>query len=977
MQCVATYTRHNEEVVIHGTEATGKSCLRLEGLRLTELASVDQTSDEADRYGGARLHWVPDTRFQEPSSLVKIPTTSVHDRQVIEELALLCIVESVPLVKDLGPGKSHLSKHRAWLDWVAEEALSGQHPVLKDTIHVGDLSPKERQRRIHEIYMDASASSTMASFAEGIFRVYSNIQDLFTGRIDVLELLLHENTLAQIYDTVSFDYGRLVKAYSDQRPNLRILEVGAGTGGSTELILRAMQPIGQYSRYSRYAFTDISAGFFSTARERFATAPNMDFMVFDISHDPLEQGFVPDSYDLIIAANVVHATPSLSQTLHHLQLLLAPGGRLLLTEFCTSFRAPNFIYGNFSGWWLGEGDDREWEPYVSVTRWVKELKSVGLSGATDVILDSAEPWHYCATIISQKLEAAISPLMEVSILCKDHDALLTQRIVQGLEEEGYIPTIVTFGQELPANQDILVSLDLETRFFRDLREQDLRHFQVLCRQLKKQNLLWLMPPFQVDCLDPHGSQSLGMIRTVRSELDLSITTLEINPDATNLVPHVLRLLRETRKATSNQGLFPDHEYVVHDNQIQISRYHPFSLEQELGQEPALNFDGNATYLLTGGLGGLGRLISVWLVEHGARQLVFLSPNAGKKSQDKQLFAELESMGCEVVAVQGVAQSETDISRAIAAAASPVKGVVHLSMQLRDGPILEMTRENWNAVVSPKVDGAWNLHRQLPDLDFFVMTSSLGTVFQQPGQSNYNAANTFLESFCRYRHSLGLPASVLNICPIEDVGYVAENSEARQKLRSQGHWFLDEAAFLKFLELGIRHSNPSQRVSGESHDVESGVIDSQIIMGLKSETPLDDPSNHATWRFDRRMGLYHNIVPEANSQHAAARDDIRTFVARASDNPSLLNEASSKEYLASEIGKKIFSFIMKAEEDLDVSLSLAQVRLDSLMAIELRRWYKQVFGVEINVLEILSSGTIAGLGEVAAKALQRKFREGER
>ena len=131
---------------------------------------------------------------------------------------------------------------------------------------------------------------------------------------------MHENTLAQIYDTVSFDYSRLVKAYSDQKPNLRILEVGAVTGGSTELILRGMQPIGQYSRYSRYTFTDISAGFFSAARERFATAPNMDSMVFDISQDPLEQNFVPDSYDLIIAANVVHATPSFSQTLHHLQL---------------------------------------------------------------------------------------------------------------------------------------------------------------------------------------------------------------------------------------------------------------------------------------------------------------------------------------------------------------------------------------------------------------------------------------------------------------------------------------------------------------------------------------------------------------------------------------------------------------------------------------------------------------------------------
>lgn len=85
-----------------------------------------------------------------------------------------------------------------------------------------------------------------------------------------------------------------------------------------------------------------------------------------------------------------------------------------------------------------------------------------------------------------------------------------------------------------------------------------------------------------------------------------------------------------------------------------------------------------------------------------------------------------------------------------------------------------------------------------------MTSSLATVFDQPGQGKYNAANTFMESFCQYRHTLGLPASVLNICPIESVGYVAD---ARRKLKSQGHWFLDERALLRFLELAMLNSHP--------------------------------------------------------------------------------------------------------------------------------------------------------------------------
>ena len=67
-----------------------------------------------------------------------------------------------------------------------------------------------------------------------------------------------------------------------------------------------------------------------------------------------------------------------------------------------------------------------------------------------------------------------------------------------------------------------------------------------------------------------------------------------------------------------------------------------------------------------------------------------------------------------------------------------------------------------------------------------MTSSLSAVIYQPGQSNDNTANTFIESFCQYRHSLGMPALVLNIFPIEGVDFVAENNKVRRKLRSLGH-----------------------------------------------------------------------------------------------------------------------------------------------------------------------------------------------
>lgn len=207
---------------------------------------------------------------------------------------------------------SHPVKYRSWLERVAEQALAGEHPVLGNTATFLLSSPvEERNHKIRELCEKASSSPVTAPFAEAITRVRENIRGLFIGSVDLLELLLHDNNLAHIYDAVSFDYSDLVCSLCDAVPNLRILEIGAGTGGTTALILDGLQRSARLPRYAKYTFTDVSAGVFPSARERFAGVPNMDFRVFDISHDPFKQGFEPDSYDLILAAKVVHATPNL------------------------------------------------------------------------------------------------------------------------------------------------------------------------------------------------------------------------------------------------------------------------------------------------------------------------------------------------------------------------------------------------------------------------------------------------------------------------------------------------------------------------------------------------------------------------------------------------------------------------------------------------------------------------------------------
>ena len=254
-----------------------------------------------------------------------------------------------------------------------------------------------------------------------------------------------------------------------------------------------------------------------------------------------------------------------------------------------------------------------------------------------------------------------------------------------------------------------------------------------------------------------------------------------------------------------------------------------------------------------------------------------------------------------------------------------------------------------------------------------MTSSLVTLIDQPGQSNYAAANTFLESFCQYRHKLGLPASVLGVCPIDGIGFVAENPIIRKKLKSQGLYFLPERELLDYMELAVLNSHPGSAQVFNELSTASWQSEGHIIMGLKSEVHLEDPSCQASWRRDRRMGMYHNVPKDTSGDSAALNANaLKSFLTRAADDADILNDQASMDFLAEEIGYRIFRFMMKPEEDMDISKSLNQIGMDSLMAIELRRWWKQAFGLDISVLEIMGSGTLKELGKVAADGLKAKL-----
>lgn len=117
-----------------------------------------------------------------------------------------------------------------------------------------------------------------------------------------------------------------------KKPNISILEIGAGTGGTSYHVLKKLRCEDGSHQASRYVYTDISPGFLAKAAEKFAGAQIMEFTTLNIEEDPIQQGFKPESFDIILAANVLHATKHIAQTLAHVRSLLKPGGKLVLSE---------------------------------------------------------------------------------------------------------------------------------------------------------------------------------------------------------------------------------------------------------------------------------------------------------------------------------------------------------------------------------------------------------------------------------------------------------------------------------------------------------------------------------------------------------------------------------------------------------------------------------------------------------------------
>ena len=405
----------------------------------------------------------------------------------------------------------------------------------------------------------------------------------------------------------------------------------------------------------------------------------------------------------------------------------------------------------------------------------------------------------------------------------------------------------------------------------------------------------------------------------------SLSPLPATPFAMRNLPEALRFLGQAKHigkvVVRNEGTVPVRATVL--------------------QKPPVRPD--ATYLISGGLGGVGLSVADWLVEQGARSLVLIGRNA-PATEAKTVLDALRSRGITVEVMQADVSCAPDVKRVtdfVSANLPPLRGVIHAAMVLDDISLADLSRESLDRVMLPKILGAWNLHSytSAQTLDFFVSFSSITSLMGNPQQGNYAAANAFLDSFSRYRRAHGLPATTINWGVISGTGYVARHPEVAEFLGRQG--------YLSF-------------TPEEVLDVLGEVLKRDIAHVMAAH--IDWKKLHAfAPRTTNSSRIRHLIPSEDGSRSNANEGSIRSVL----QNTSPAQRAERlEEYLRAQVGRLLGG----SRTALEVDRPISDFGLDSLVAAELTVLLDRDFGVQIDGSQLLSGATLRGLGKLILQRL---------
>ncbi|OOO04460.1 Beta-ketoacyl synthase [Aspergillus oryzae] len=368
------------------------------------------------------------------------------------------------------------------------------------------------------------------------------------------------------------------------------------------------------------------------------------------------------------------------------------------------------------------------------------------------------------------------------------------------------------------------------------------------------------------------------------------------------------------------------------------------------RQPDMLLRPDVSYMLVGGLGGIGRATALWLADHGARTIIFVSRSGLSGASSQRTIQGLNEKGvrtiihaCDISQSDQVEKMVNDLQETV----PPIRGVIQGAMILRDTHIEKMTLADYITILGPKYHGTWNLHRYLPsNLDWLVMLSSISGIIGNATQAAYAAGSTFMDSFAAYRNSLGLPAVSLDLGVITNAGYLAENKELASKMEQQGFQGTDTKTLMSLIEVAITSCQEDRTTS-------------QIITGLGQWKAGQSLPNFDAPLFShfRRLHLDTSVSSQTEIPDTLRQDLQAT---------KTLDDATAVIYTA--LSTRVATHLSIPVDSINPTGPITEYGIDSHVAVELRNWISKHIEGTVPILEILASSSLMELaGKIADRS----------
>ena len=806
---------------------------------------------------------------------------------------------------------------------------------------------------------------------------YDPLQLIFAdGSIGEAEKIYEQSPVCRFFnDKASKVVCSAANSITD-RP-VRILEIGGGTGATTVPILSALA-----GKAIEYVFTDVSPVFLSRARVKFANSSTMSYRLLDIENDPLQQGFESGSYDIVIAANVLHATTDLRRTLAHIRAMLAPGGVLLLVEGIRPDRWMDLTLGLTDGWWrCSDFDLRPDHPLISAKTWDSLLTEKGFrsSQAISYVLQDGTSSQQVVMVAQAVADGTLStgdsksPSSHWMIFADEFgvgDALGKLLIAKGESCE----TIRCPGAGIAAEflrlktaRQQNVSHEMVYLWGIDVADAvesrtELEHGEELCAKTLVRLIQTLLHPKDGNSrlwIATRGAQATDSFSPSIGGAAQSLAWgigrvlgLEAPGQYGGLIDLDPAMTPETAAKTLLAELLGDdgEDQVAHRGGDRlVARLKHARLNGPI-KRTKTHIRGDASYLMVGGLGGVGLQVARWIAKERPGHLVLLSrsgigSDAGAFGEERRkTISEIEELGVPVSVVAGDVASAADMKllfERFGRDFPELRGVFHAATDVSGAMLSDLTDESIDRMFQAKVLGTWALHHQTKnlDLDFFLIFSSAASLLGAKGLAHYAAANQFLDSFAHSRRASGLPALSINWGAWDRMRLVRSEDQAR------------------FSETGLL-----PMASEKVFDMFGRLIDSsraQVMIADVDWTVLKPIlESQRTRPLLEKLGQMHGAQTQIRVASVPNAASLHRVIDQTPENRRRSIEDFVQEQAAQVLG-------FRRDEVFPVEVPLTDLGLDSLMAVDLKNRLQAGLGQNLSptvVFDYPSVSDMVGLLE---------------